>query len=60
MARRLICSKDQLGYLDAFAGAVYQNPKPICPRHQMLLPRIIKGRGRLKVAQAHLLNLNIR
>jgi glutaconyl-CoA decarboxylase subunit alpha len=31
------------GYLKAFAGAVYQNPKSICPRHQMLLPRIIKG-----------------
>jgi len=30
-------------YLKAFAGAVYQNPKSICPRHQMLLPRIIKG-----------------
>ena len=31
------------GYLKAFAGAVYQNPKSICPRHQMLLPRVIKG-----------------
>ena len=31
------------GYLKAFAGAVYQNPQSICPRHQMLLPRIIKG-----------------
>ena len=31
------------GYLKAFAGSVYQNPKSICPRHQMLLPRIIKG-----------------
>ena len=31
------------GYLKAFAGAVYQNPKSICPRHQMLLPRIIRG-----------------
>ena len=31
------------GYLKAFAGACYQNPKSICPRHQMLLPRIIKG-----------------
>ena len=30
-------------YLKAFAGAVYQNPKSICPRHQMILPRIIKG-----------------
>lgn len=31
------------GYLKAFAGAVYQNPTSICPRHHMLLPRIIKG-----------------
>jgi glutaconyl-CoA decarboxylase len=31
------------GYLKAFAGAAYQNPRSICPRHQMILPRIIKG-----------------
>ena len=31
------------GYLQAFAGAAYQNPKSICPHHQMILPRIIKG-----------------
>jgi glutaconyl-CoA decarboxylase len=31
------------GYLRAFAGAAYQNPQSICPHHQMLLPRIIKG-----------------
>ena len=31
------------GYLQAFAGAVYQNPASICPRHQMLLPRLIRG-----------------
>ncbi len=30
-------------YLVAFAGSVYQNPKSICPHHQMMLPRIIKG-----------------
>lgn len=30
------------GYLKAFAGCVYQNPKSICPRHLMLLPRLIK------------------
>ncbi|MEE8541870.1 MAG: carboxyl transferase domain-containing protein [Desulfobacterales bacterium] len=30
-------------YLVAFAGAVYQNPKSICPQHQMLLGRSIKG-----------------
>ena len=31
------------GYLLAFTGAVYQNPTSTCPRHLMLLPRIIKG-----------------
>ena len=30
-------------YLTAFAGAAYQNPVSICPRHQMLLPRVIRG-----------------
>jgi glutaconyl-CoA decarboxylase len=30
-------------YMAAFAGAAYQNPKSICPQHQMLLPRSIKG-----------------
>jgi len=30
-------------YLAAFAGSVYQNPKSICPQHQMLIPRVIKG-----------------
>ncbi len=30
-------------YLVAFAGASYQNPKSICPQHQMILPRIIRG-----------------
>jgi glutaconyl-CoA decarboxylase len=29
-------------YLIAFAGAAYQNPRAICPQHQMLLPRSIK------------------
>lgn len=35
--------KSLRGYLTAFAGSAYQNPKSTCPRHQMLLPRIIKG-----------------
>jgi glutaconyl-CoA decarboxylase subunit alpha len=30
-------------YLVGFANACYQNPKSICPWHQMILPRIIKG-----------------
>ncbi len=31
------------GYLEAFAGAAYQNPRSICAQHQMILPRIIRG-----------------
>ncbi len=34
---------DIRNYMKAFAGAVYQNPNSICPHHQMMLPRIIKG-----------------
>ena len=34
---------DLRSYLQAFAGAAYQNPRSICPRHQMILPRIVKG-----------------
>ncbi|MFH2008842.1 MAG: carboxyl transferase domain-containing protein [bacterium] len=30
-------------YLVSFARAAYQNPHSICPHHQMILPRIIKG-----------------
>jgi glutaconyl-CoA decarboxylase len=30
-------------YLSAFAGCAYQNPTSICPQHQMLTPRVIKG-----------------
>ena len=30
------------GYLEAFAEAAYQNPKSVCPFHQMLLPRAIR------------------
>jgi len=53
-SRPLFCAKtglvdeivnmaDLRKYLVAFAGAAYQNPKSICPQHQMILPRIIKG-----------------
>ncbi|MCP3944705.1 MAG: glutaconyl-CoA decarboxylase subunit alpha [Desulfobacteraceae bacterium] len=31
------------GYLKAFAGSAYQNPKSICPQHHLITPRIIKG-----------------
>jgi glutaconyl-CoA decarboxylase len=30
-------------YMVAFAGSSYQNPKSICPHHQMMLPRLIRG-----------------
>lgn len=30
-------------YLTGFTAAAYQNPRSICPQHQMLLPRLIKG-----------------
>lgn len=30
-------------YTRAFVGSVYQNPTSLCPAHQMILPRIIKG-----------------
>ncbi|HET58182.1 MAG TPA: glutaconyl-CoA decarboxylase subunit alpha [Deltaproteobacteria bacterium] len=30
-------------YLVAFANGVYQNPRSICPKHHMLLPRIIRS-----------------
>jgi len=30
-------------YMIAFANAVYQNPKSICPQHHMLLPRMIRS-----------------
>jgi glutaconyl-CoA decarboxylase len=39
----IIAIKDLRRYLTAFAGAAYQNPKSICPQHQMILPRIIRG-----------------
>ena len=35
--------RDLRSYLQAFAGAAYQNPRSICPRHQQILPRIIRG-----------------
>ena len=35
--------EDLRKYLVAFAGAVYQHPKSICPHHHMLLPRLIRS-----------------
>jgi len=38
----LVALKDLRKYMAAFAGGAYQNPKSICPQHQMILPRLIK------------------
>jgi glutaconyl-CoA decarboxylase len=39
-----IVNMDKLrDYLKAFVGCAFQNPRSICPHHQMMLPRIIKG-----------------
>ncbi|HNQ62913.1 MAG TPA: carboxyl transferase domain-containing protein [Syntrophorhabdaceae bacterium] len=35
--------KDLRKYFVAFANCCYQNPASICPQHQMILPRVIKG-----------------
>ena len=35
--------RDLRRYMAAFAGSAYQNPKSICPQHQMILPRIMRG-----------------
>ncbi len=35
--------RDLRSYMRAFAGAAYQNPRSICPRHQLILPRIIRS-----------------
>jgi glutaconyl-CoA decarboxylase len=35
--------KDLRGYLQAFAGAAFQNPKSICPQHHLITPRVAKG-----------------
>ena len=36
-------------YIVAFANAAYQNPKSICPFHQMLLPRVIRDYNNLNL-----------
>ena len=43
MLDEIVPISDLRSYLVAFAGAVHQNPRSICPQHHMLLPRIIKG-----------------
>ena len=43
MLDEIVPISDLRGYLVAFAGAAYQNPRSICPPHNMLLPRVITG-----------------
>jgi glutaconyl-CoA decarboxylase len=39
----VVCFEDIRRYMVAFAGSAYQNPKSICPQHQMMLPRLIRS-----------------
>ncbi|MCG8532757.1 MAG: hypothetical protein MI749_19155, partial [Desulfovibrionales bacterium] len=43
MVDEIVKMKDLRSYLKAFSGAVYQNPKSICPQHHLITPRIIRG-----------------
>lgn len=43
MLDEIVSMENLRQYLVAFTGAAYQNPKSICPQHQLILPRIIKG-----------------
>jgi glutaconyl-CoA decarboxylase subunit alpha len=43
MIDEIVPMRDLRKYLAAFAGAAYQNPKSICPQHQLIMPRIIRG-----------------
>ncbi|MCP4750151.1 MAG: glutaconyl-CoA decarboxylase subunit alpha [Proteobacteria bacterium] len=43
MVDEIVAMESIRKYLVAFAGSAYQNPRSICPHHQLLLPRIIKG-----------------
>jgi glutaconyl-CoA decarboxylase len=39
----IVAMGDLRSYLVTFVRSVYQNPVSLCPHHQMMLPRIIKG-----------------
>ena len=39
----IVSLTDLRKYIQAFTGANYQNPRSICPHHQMLTPRTIRG-----------------
>lgn len=42
MVDEIVPLRELRGYIQAFANAVYQNPKSICAFHQMILPRAIR------------------
>lgn len=42
MVDEIVPLREIRGYIEAFANAVYQNPKSICAFHQMILPRAIR------------------
>ena len=41
LRKQEVTQADLRRYLQAFASAVYQNPRSICPQHQMITPRAI-------------------
>ncbi len=43
MVDEIVSLQQVRDYLKAFAGSAYQHPRSICPQHQMMLPRIIRG-----------------
>ncbi len=43
MVDEIVRYEDIRNYMVAFANAVYQNPKSICPQHHMILPRVIRS-----------------
>ncbi|MGD9824400.1 carboxyl transferase domain-containing protein [Desulfobacter sp.] len=48
MVDEVVRLADLRHYMQSFAGAAYQNPKSICPQHQMILPRIIRDHAAAK------------
>ena len=40
MVDEVVKLADLRHYMQSFAGAAYQNPKSICPQHQMILPEL--------------------
>jgi len=50
MVDEIVDLKNIRSYLQAFTAAAYQDPKGICPHHQMVLPRIIADYNKLAPA----------